>query len=136
MIQNEQEIIALLEKAYQSIKAAEILLKTNHPSFSASRSYYTMFYIAEALLLSKNLSFSKHSAVIANFGKEFIKTGVIESKFHRYLIDAFEIRSIGDYEFMQVVDNDIANEVLLHSVELFNEVKKFFNCITQENWTE
>jgi uncharacterized protein (UPF0332 family) len=33
-----------------------------------------MFYCAEALLFSIGLSFSKHSAVISFFGKEFVKT--------------------------------------------------------------
>ena len=36
-----------------------------------------MFSYAEALLLTKGLSFSKHSAVIENFGKHFIKTGLL-----------------------------------------------------------
>ena len=36
--------------------------------FAASRAYYAMFYAAEALLQSRGLAFSKHSAVHAAFG--------------------------------------------------------------------
>jgi uncharacterized protein (UPF0332 family) len=32
-----------------------------------------MFYIAEAILLDDELNYSKHSAVIAAFGKHFVK---------------------------------------------------------------
>jgi uncharacterized protein len=69
------EVIALLEKAMRSQKAAAKLLKNGDVDFAASRAYYSLFYTAEALLLSRGLSFSSHSAVIANFGKEFAKTG-------------------------------------------------------------
>jgi uncharacterized protein (UPF0332 family) len=56
-----------------------------------------MFYIAQALLLSRGLSFSSHAAVIAAFGKEFVKTGDLDARFHRHLIDAQDARNIGDY---------------------------------------
>lgn len=60
--------------------------------FSASRSYYAMFYATQALLLSRELSFSKHSAVIAAFGREFAKQGTVPIELHRYLIEAQEDR--------------------------------------------
>ena len=47
-----------------------------------------MFYLAQVLLLSRGLSFSSHAAVIAAFSKEFAKTGVLDVRFHRCLIDA------------------------------------------------
>jgi uncharacterized protein (UPF0332 family) len=73
-LKGENDILELLTKAKESLKAAELLFDGGFYDFSASRSYYTMFYTTEAVLLSKNLSFSKHSAVIAAFGKEFIST--------------------------------------------------------------
>ncbi len=52
------EIKELLERAKLSQKAAASLLRDDFASFAASRAYYSMFYIAQALLLSKGLSFS------------------------------------------------------------------------------
>ena len=49
-----------------------------------------MFYLAKVSPLSKELTFSSHSAIIAAFGKEFAKTDLLDPKFHRYLIDAQE----------------------------------------------
>ena len=51
----------LLEKADQSIGAAEALRREGYFDFAASRAYYAMFYAVEALHLSKGFSFSKHS---------------------------------------------------------------------------
>jgi len=83
MIESVRE---LLDKAAQSIGAAELLLKDGYIDFSASRAYYAMFYAVESLLLSRERSFSKHSAIISAFGKEFVKTGIFDSRFHRYIL--------------------------------------------------
>ena len=92
---NEQEV--LLEKARENIKAARILIRENLADIAASRTYYAMFYIAEALLLSRDLAFSSHSAVIAAYGKEFARTKILDPKFHRYLIASLDTRLTGDY---------------------------------------
>jgi uncharacterized protein len=67
--------VALLQKAQASLKAARLLADQTLYDFAASRAYYTMFYVAEAFLLEEGLAFSKHSAVIAAFGRQFTKTG-------------------------------------------------------------
>jgi len=56
-----------------------------------------MFYTAAALLNEKGLRFRKHGSVHAAFGKHFAKTGQFDPKFHRWLLDAFDARLIGDY---------------------------------------
>ena len=58
---------ALLRKAHTSLRAARLLAKDQLYDFAVSRAYYTMFYMAEALLLGQGLSYSKHSAVLAAF---------------------------------------------------------------------
>lgn len=55
----------LLEKAQRSLAAAEQLLRQSFYDFSVSWAYYTMFYIAEALVNKEGLSFSSHAAVIS-----------------------------------------------------------------------
>lgn len=87
----------LIEKAKRSLQSARLLLANGSPDFAASRAYYTMFYLASALLIGKGLKFSKHGSLIAAFGMHFAKTGEVDAKFHRYLIDAQDDRLIGDY---------------------------------------
>jgi uncharacterized protein (UPF0332 family) len=90
------EIQYFLNLADESHEVARGLTRT-HPRFSVAQSYYTIFYLAEALLLSKGLAFSSHSAVIAVYGKEFAKTGLLDPKFHRYIIEAQKRRQAGHY---------------------------------------
>ena len=113
----------LLAKSAQSIDAAALLLHDNYVDFSASRAYYAMFYAVEALLLSHDVSFSKHSAVISAFGKDFIKTGVFEVQFHRYIIDAFDLRNAGDYGNIHSVNSDKAQQTINEARELYDVIK-------------
>jgi len=82
------QIQALINRAEDSHQAAKILLDEGYPNFSAAQSYYTIFYLAEAILNSKGLGFSSHSTVMAAYGKEFAKTSILDPKFHRRMIIA------------------------------------------------
>jgi uncharacterized protein (UPF0332 family) len=105
----------LLLKAQQSLEAAKLLITHHYPDYAASRAYYTMFYIAEAFLEGEGLSFSKHSAVIAAFGREFAKPQRVSSDFHRFLIEAQELRTTGDYGQLNAVTTDQAIEQIDHA---------------------
>lgn len=92
-----EESRKLLEKAQRAVEAAETLRGHGDADFAAARAYYAMFYAAEALLHEKGLGFRKHGGVHAAFGEHFVKTGALDPKFHRYLLDAFDQRLLADY---------------------------------------
>ncbi len=71
-----------------------------------------MFYAATALLLSKGLTFKRHSAVIAAFGREFAKDDKSWQVHHRSLISAEGLRLEGDYDFYAQTDLDELNDTL------------------------
>ncbi len=104
----QDECAQILKRAGESIEAARVLHERGLFGFSVSRAYYAMFYVAEALLLAKGLSFSKHSAVIAAFGEHFIKARLLDPRFHQHLIEAFDKRQIGDYAFQEEIEPDDA----------------------------
>ncbi len=53
-----------LEKSSKSIIAAELMLEKEMPTFVMNRVYYSMFYAIQALLILRNVSFSKHGQLI------------------------------------------------------------------------
>ena len=106
----------LLAKARQSLSAAKLMLDGEYPDYAASRAYYTMFYIAEAFLEDKGLSFSK-SGVISAFDRKFTRTGRVPVKFHQYLIRAQELRNAGDYGELGAVTSDQAAESIAQAKE-------------------
>ena len=89
---------ALLTKARRSLATARLLMAEGDLDFAISRAYYAMFYTAQAYLLGRQMRFSKHSAVIAAFGREFAKDDESLREFQRGLIDAEDLRIAADYE--------------------------------------
>lgn len=120
------EIQHLLKLANESHDAAKVLMDMGHARFSAAQSYYTIFYLAQALLLSKGLTFSSHSAVVAAYGREFAKTGLLDPKFHRYIIDAQERREVGHYgdKYEEVTDEQ-AGESMQWAEEFIQATKDY-----------
>lgn len=124
-----REIEQLLSRARESIEAARLLLEKEMTGFAISRAYYAMFYCAEALLLQKGLSFSKHGAVIAAFGKHFAQTNILDPKFHRSLREAFDQRLIGDYDVMSELSIDAAAATLESAQEFYEVTRKYFEQV-------
>jgi uncharacterized protein (UPF0332 family) len=116
--------LALFEKANRAIEAAETLLNSGYPEFATGRAYYAMFYVAEALLNEKSLQFSKHGGVHGAFGEHFIKTGLLDPKFHRWLLDAFDQRIEGDYGVEIVAIPQDVHELLSQAREFLQAAKQ------------
>ena len=74
-----------------------------------------MFYVAEAFLLNEGLTFSSHAGVISAFGRDFARTGRVPVEFHRYLIDAQDLRNQGDYDIDSAITESEANELIGHA---------------------
>lgn len=117
-----KEIKSLIERAKKYLKSTEILLKEGDYESSVSRTYYAMFYSAQAVLLTKNLSFSSHKGVISAFGEHFVKTGIFPKEMGRKLNRAFEKRQIGDYEYTFVISKTEAEEIFENGKEFVEEI--------------
>jgi len=108
------EQAALVKKAEASVRAAQLLAAEELVDFAVSRAYYAMFYIAQVFLLGQDLSCSSHAAVISAFGREIARPGLVPLAFHRYLIDAQDLRSTADYNPDSGLTNaDAAEQIAL-----------------------
>ncbi|MBS3968325.1 MAG: HEPN domain-containing protein [Truepera sp.] len=96
------ELVALA-KARENLSAAREPFD-RYPGITTSRAYYAMFYAATALLLERGLSFKRHSAVIAAFGREFAKDDEVWREHHAHLVRAEELRKEGDYDLYSRID--------------------------------
>jgi uncharacterized protein (UPF0332 family) len=111
---------ALVAKAEDSVRAAELLARDGHYGFAVSRAYYAMFYIAEAMLLEHGLRFTSHAGVISAFGQRFSKTQKVPSEFHHYLLAARDGRTEGDYDIYPKLTADDAALAIAHAHEFIN----------------
>ena len=106
------EIEALLAKAKRDLEFARQIDVAKYPEYVVGRAYYAMFHAAEAALAHLGLRYSKHSAVHAAFGKHLIKTGELPEHLHRWLLDAFDLRTGADYDIHFSIHSGAAREVL------------------------
>jgi len=114
-----------LEKAKESLAAANLLQQQGYNDFAASRAYYSMFYVAEALLASLGQSYSSHAAVQAAYGRDFAKVERLDAKFHRRMIDAQDLRNIGDYGLGAAISPEQAARVCEWALEFITAAEKW-----------
>lgn len=92
---------------------------------ACNRAYYGMFYAASALLFSKGKSYGKHSAVLAAFRQDFIKTGEFDKKWSDNYRLVMESRHTADYALYEYLEEDDAAEMIAKAKEFIEEVKKW-----------
>ena len=102
----------LIKKAKKFLKSAENLLKLGDFDSSVSRTYYSMFYSVEAILLTKNLKYKSHRGVISAFGEHFIKTNIFSKEMSDQLRNAMDKRNEGDYEYETAINKEEAKKLL------------------------
>jgi uncharacterized protein (UPF0332 family) len=108
----QADIGLYLERAQEDLEAASSNLQHGFYAVTVTRAYYAMFYAASALLASKGISRSKHSAVLAAFGQHFAKTGLIEADYAKSFGHAFDARLDSDYDIAFATDRTLAEDVL------------------------
>ena len=120
-----KKVKVLIERAESSLSSASLLLKEGYYDFSISRSYYAMFYAAEAVLLTRGLKFSSHKAVITLFGQHFVKTGIFPPDLGKGLNKAFDERLNGDYSYEPVTSPEMAEKAIVRGEIFIKNVKEY-----------
>jgi len=106
------EIKGLCQRATEYLESAQLLINFKDFNSAVSRSYYAMFYMTQACLLSQNISVSTHKGNATKFFEIFVKTGIFPTTFSRDLSNAMDKRSRGDYEIFTLIDLDLAQNQL------------------------
>lgn len=117
----------LLQKSLLSLEVAEELYQSKRYEFAVSRAYYAMFYVAEALLYEKGLSFKKHSAVHSAFGEHFAKRKELDPKYHSWLIAALGNRISSDYDIEASLSEKDAKITIAQAHEFLQAARQYLS---------
>jgi len=110
------------QKSKQAFEDATLLFENNRLAATMNRIYYSMFYNVSALLLTKNLSSSKHQGIISLFNKEFVLADKVDRKWGRFFRQIFAVRQQSDYgSFEDVIDTEVK--------EWFEKAREFNEAI-------
>ena len=114
-----------LDNAKEKLESAKLLLDAGKYRDSIGRSYYAIFTAVRAVLANDKVDFSKHSGVIAYFQKEYIKTGIFDVKYSKYLQNAFQIRNSCDYDDFFIASKQDAVEQYNRAAEFYEGIQNY-----------
>jgi uncharacterized protein (UPF0332 family) len=92
-----------LEQARDCLTAAESLIGSALYKDAANRAYYCIFHSLRAVLALDEYDSKRHSGIISEFQRRYIKTGVFETHFSKIIESAFMVRGKSDYEDFFVI---------------------------------
>lgn len=113
-----------LQSSEMFLKESEHLFSGGFNNGTVGRAYYAMFHAAIAALLTKEIERTSHHSIISAFGEFIVKAGLIDEKFHRYIIEAFMLRNDCDYLAPFEADESQAGATLQRAKEFIEACKK------------
>ena len=114
-----------LEKAEEMILDVQLLIENDRLRSAVNRIYYGMFYSLLALGLANQFETSKHAQLIGWFNKNFIREGLIDSKYGKIINKAFNRRTTGDYDTYIEFEKDIVFEMFNEMQDFISEIKSY-----------
>lgn len=118
-----------LQEAVDTLNEARILLEKNMNRGAMNRVYYSMFYAALSLLVTRQLSASKHSGVISIFHREFVNKNIFPKELGKYLDLAFDMRTKSDYRELVDFGREEIEEILKGAEAFVEKIKEILEDI-------
>ena len=109
------------EKSKEDLESAKILFENKKYAAANNRAYYSVFHAIRSVLALDKFDSKKHSGVIAEFRKRYIKTGIIPAEISDAIKETFEVRQDSDYGDMYEVTEEETAAQIKHA-EYVNEV--------------
>jgi len=125
------QIDAVLHKAAEKLRVAEMLAANGAWDDAASRAYYAAFHAISALHLSQGNTFSSHAQSIGRFNKDFVRTGIFPIEFTAILTRLFEDRQSGDYDLSGLVSAEEANRNVKDARRMLEAIERYIQSQTQ-----
>jgi len=121
-----------IEQAHECLHVAEVNIEVSLKT-SVNRSYYCVFHAMRAVLSLDNFDSKKHSGVISEFRRRYIKTGIFPKHFSTIIKDSFQSRGDSDYEDFYVVAESEAMEQIKNAKEFLEAAEKHVAAIMEGN---
>lgn len=112
------KVTALEFKAQKYLRSAAVLLELEDFDSCASRTYFAMFYAAQAALLQETLTLSSKQGIRTLFTERFVATGRLPERAAKVLNSGAELQEMADYSYDGFVTREAA-EALLQEAEAF-----------------
>jgi uncharacterized protein (UPF0332 family) len=134
---NDQNIINLctyrFDQAKEALCEARLLQEAGHYRGAINRAYYAMFYSLQVLVIVNKVKVSKHSRIISFFDREYVKSGVFDKRFSKWLHRLFDLRQDADYGNMFMPTEDQCREAVGQSMDFVQEIQNHFEKLNKNS---
>ena len=116
-----------MERAREDLDAAHLLFDAGNYRIANNRAYYAIFHAMRAVLVFDNFDSSKHSGVIAEFRRRYIKEGIFPTEISKMIGSAFTIRNASDYDDMFITSKNDTKEQIDNAEYVYKMIKEYIN---------
>jgi uncharacterized protein (UPF0332 family) len=113
-----------INRAFETLKEAEVLMDNEFWNAAVNRIYYACFYSVSGLLLKKGIDTSTHKGVRQMFGLHYVQTGLISRDSARFFTDLYDRRQSGDYDDFVLYDKETTSNLFSYAKEFIPEIDK------------
>ena len=130
---HDEERIALsklrLENAKERLSFIPGILELGDYKTAANRAYYAVFYAMRAVLALDGFDSKKHSGIIAEFRKSYIKTGIFDEEMSDIISGLFNVRASSDYDDFYVISKEKVTEQYENAVRFIERVEAYLTAV-------
>ena len=105
--------------------SARLLIDAGDYKAAANRSYYAAFSAMRAVLALDGLDFKRHSGVIAEFRKSYIKTGVFDAELSHIIDSLKDVRQSSDYDDFYLISKEEVSQQVDNAEHFVSEVEVY-----------
>ncbi len=128
---DRQTVATYLQAAHQALAGSQHNLNADFFGIAVNRAYYAVFYAANALLITKGVSRSKHSGTIGAFRQYFVKPGLIEPEYSDIYGNLMSDRHISDYNMDMVIEAQRAEAAIQDARQFVERIETY---LRREKW--
>ena len=121
-----------LEQAFLMLSDSQMAFDNHSLKTSNNRSYYAIFHALRAVHALDGFDSKKHSGIISQFQREYIKTGKFDRKCSLIIKTASEIRNDCDYEDFYITSVEETSEQLENARYFLDKVKTYLYSIFKD----
>lgn len=117
------------EKAVEDLETARENFNSNKLRAANNRAYYAIFHALRSVLALDSFDSKKHSGIISEFRKRYIKTGIFELEISRMIDNASVVRNASDYDDMYVVSRSETEKQIDNADYIVKKVEKYLEKV-------
>ena len=122
---NRPVIVRLeIEKAYNTLKEADIMMRESMPSGAAGRLYYAVFHAVSALLVRDKIRVKSHKGAYTMFCLHYVNTGKVPKEYGNRYRQLEIIREETDYNCFYEITIEELQKLIPTAKEMIDTIAK------------